>query len=345
MASYIGQHSAHFPRNMHTMPKALITPMTLAGIDSPYLGILRDAGFEILFPKRAFQLTEQEILEALPGIQAVIAGSEPYTPRVLTANTQLRVIARAGVGYDAINVPEATARGIAVAIAPGTNQDAVAEHTFALILALAKDIPNQHYAIRAGGWPRGTNLPLRDRVLGIAGLGRIGKAVAVRGKAFGMRLLAYEPYPDEPFAAFYGVEFVSFEKLLAESDYLSLHLPLTEQSRHLMNGRTLTRMKPTAHLINTARGGLVCEADLVAALKAGRIAGAGLDVFEQEPPAGTNPLFQFPNVVFTPHSAGGDLASRDAMALSAAKTIVALSRGEWPAEAIVNPEIKERFRW
>jgi D-3-phosphoglycerate dehydrogenase len=325
--------------------KVLITPMTLAGIDSPYQGVLRDAGFELVFPKRAFLLTEQELLDVLPGICGVIAGSEPYTPRVLSANPALRVIARAGVGYDAVNVPAATERGVVVAIAPGTNQESVAEHTFALILALAKDVPSQHAAIRAGGWPRRPNLPLRGRTLGIAGLGRIGKAVAERGSAFRMRLIAYEPYPDRAFAKRFGVELVSFEQLLAESDFLSLHLPLTEQSRHLMDKKTLFRMKPTAYLVNTARGGLVCEADLCEALETGRIAGAGLDVFEEEPTQAGNPLFRFEKVVVTPHAAGVDLQSRDDMAVSAARTIVALSRGQWPAEAVVNPEVKARFRW
>jgi phosphoglycerate dehydrogenase-like enzyme len=325
--------------------KVLITPMTLAGIESPYLSVLNDAGFELVFPGRQFQLTEEELLGALPGVCAVIAGSEPYTPRVFAANPQLRVVARAGVGYDAVNVPAATAHGVAVATAPGTNHDAVAEHTFALILALAKDLPNQHNAVRVGDWPRRANLPLRGRTLGIAGLGRIGKAVAERGKAFGMNLIAYEPLPDKPFAARIGVEFVSFMELLSRSDYLSLHLPLTDQSRNLINKQTLTRMKPSAFLINTARGGLICEADLIEALQSGRLAGAGLDVFEEEPPTKPNPVCQFENVVVTPHAAGVDLQSRDDMAVSAARTIVALSRGEWPGEAIVNPDIRNHFRW
>jgi phosphoglycerate dehydrogenase-like enzyme len=185
---------------------------------------------------------------------------------------------------------------------------------------------------------------LRGRTLGIAGLGRIGKAVALRGEVFGMRLLAYEPFPDQEFAAAHGMRFVSFEQLLAESDFLSLHLPLMPQSKYLINRKTLAQMKPTAFLINTARGGLVCEADLIEALRNRKIAGAGLDVFEDEPP-GKSALFELDNVVVTPHAAGVDLQSRDDMALSAAEAIVSLSRGEWPAEKIVNPEVKERFRW
>jgi phosphoglycerate dehydrogenase-like enzyme len=327
------------------MAKVLIAPAALTNVGGPYLDLLRGAGFDLAFSPYGHQMNEEELLGQLPGARASVAGSEPYTRRVMEANPQLRVIARVGVGFDAVDLAAATAHGIAVCIAPGTNQDAVAEHAFALILALAKNVVSQHAGVIAGAWPRGTNLPVRGRVLGIAGLGRIGKAVALRGRAFGMPLLAYEPFPDPAFVAAHGITLVPFERLLAESDVLTLHLPLTPESRHLINRRTLARMKPTAVLINTARGGLVCEADLVEALRTGRLGGAGLDVFEDEPPAADNPLFALDNVVLTPHAAGGDLKSRDDMALAAARAIVALSRGEWPAEQVVNPEVRATFRW
>jgi len=327
------------------MPKVLITPAPLAGLEGPHLKILREAGFDFAYPPVKHQLSEDELLEQLKGISATLAGSEPYTPRVFKAHPQLRVVARAGVGYDAVNLEGATASGVAVAIAPGTNQESVAEHTFTLILALAKNLISQHNGTRIGSWPRQANLPLRGRTLGIGGLGRIGKAVAVRGAAFGMKLIAYEPFPDQAVVKQYGIALVSIERLLAESDYLTLHMPLTPESRQLINKQTLAKMKPTAFLINTARGGLVCEPDLVEALKQGRIAGAGLDVFEDEPPPREHPLFAFENVVFTPHAAGVDLQSRDDMAVSAARAIVALSKGQWPAEQIVNPEVKGKFRW
>jgi D-3-phosphoglycerate dehydrogenase / 2-oxoglutarate reductase len=326
------------------MPKVLIAPMTLAKTQGPHLSLFRAAGFDLVFPGRPMQLVESELLEILPGIDAVLAGSEPYTAKVLKANPTLRVIARVGVGYDAVDVAAATEHGIAVTIAPGTNQDAVAEHTFCLMLALVKNLISQHAGVKAGAWPRGTNLALRGLTLGIAGLGRIGKAVAVRGAAFDMRLLAYEPYPDHAFAAKYQVTFVPFEQLLAESDFVSLHLPLTLESKYVINKRTLGLMKPTAFLINTARGGLVCESDLLEALRTKRIAGAGLDVFEEEPP-GHNPIFELGNVVLTPHAAGVDVRSLSDMTMSAAEAIVALNRGEWPAEKIVNPEVRSKFRW
>jgi phosphoglycerate dehydrogenase-like enzyme len=324
--------------------RVLIAPATLASIQGQFLDVLHEAGFELVYPARATQLTEQELFDQLKGITATVAGSEPYTRRVLLAHPTLRAIARAGVGFDAVDLAAATERGIAVAITPGTNQDAVAEHTFTLILALAKHLIPQHHGTRAGLWPRQANLPLRGRTLGIAGLGRIGKAVALRGECFGMKLLAHEPYPDRVFVEKHGITLVTMERLFAESDFLTLHVPLTPESTHLINQRTLALMKPTSFLINTARGGLVSEKDLLEALKARRIAGAGLDVFEQEPPV-PGPLFEMDNVVLTPHAAGVDLRSRDDMALSAAQAIVKLSRGEWPADQVVNPEVKSRFRW
>jgi D-3-phosphoglycerate dehydrogenase len=323
----------------------LIAPATLAGIDGEYLQILRDGGFDLVFPPRSTLLTEEDLLRLLDGAQAVIAGSEPYTRRVLEAHPQLRVIARAGVGYDAVDCQACCERGVAVTITPGTNQESVAEHTFAMILALAKNLVPQHLGTRAGKWPRQANLPLRGRTLGIAGLGRIGKAVAVRGAAFGMKLLAYEPYPDASFVKQHGITLLSLEKLLAESDYVTIHVPLSPESKYLINARTLALMKPTAFIVNTARGGLINEDDLVAALKNKKLAGAGIDVFEQEPALPNHPLYAFDNVVVTPHAAGVDLQSRDDMAVSAARSIVALSHGEWPAEQVVNAEVRSCFKW
>src|SRR5260370_11868374 len=198
-------------------------------------------------------MTEEELLPALAGIDASLAGSEPYTRRVLAANLTLKVIARVGVGYDAVDLAAATKHRVAVTITPGANHDAVAEHTFALLLALAKGLVNQHQLTQAGAWPRQTTLPLRGRTLGLAGLGRIGKAVALRCERFDMKLLAFEPFPDPEFVRRHHGTLLPFDRLLADSDFLSLHLPLTPESTHLINKRTLSKMKATAFLINTAR--------------------------------------------------------------------------------------------
>jgi D-3-phosphoglycerate dehydrogenase len=322
----------------------LICPPVLEDIRGPYYEALNGAGFEMVYPKKGAQLTEAELLHHLGGVAASLAGSEPYTRRVLDAHPQLRVIARAGVGYDAVDLEAATEHGVAVTITPNTNQDAVAEHTFTHILALAKNLISQHQGTIQGKWPRQANLPLRGRTLGIAGLGRIGKAVALRGACFGMRLLAYEPFPDHAFAAKVGLTFVTWEELLAQSDFLTLHMPATKEAYHLINRQALAKMKSTAFVINTARGTLVNEPDLVEALRTKKIAGAGIDVFEQEPP-GDHPLFHLDNVVITPHAAGVDLQSRDDMAGSAAQAIVSLSKGEWPTEKVVNPAVRAKYKW
>lgn len=327
------------------MQKVLITPATLAGVEAPFLKLLRDARFEIVFPPVRRQLTDEEIIQLLPGITACLAGSEPYTRRAIEGAPQLRVIARCGVGYDAVDLAAANERGIPVTITPGANQDAVAEHTMALMLALTRTLISQHNGIVAGKWPRESSVPVRGHTLGIAGLGRIGKAVAVRAAAFDMRLVAFEPAPDMNFVKQYKIELLPFEKLLAVSDFVSIHVPLSVESKHLINSRTLALMKPTAYLLNTARGGLVCEADLYKALKEKKIAGAGLDVFEEEPPDPNNPLFKLDNVVLTAHTAGSDWKSRNDMAYMAAQAIVALSRGEWPAHQVVNPESRAKHRW
>jgi phosphoglycerate dehydrogenase-like enzyme len=326
------------------MTKVLIGPAPLAGHEAAFSRALRDAGFELVYPPRRAQMTEPELDVTLRGVSAALAGSEPYTRAVLKAHPQLRVIARAGVGYDAVDCAAATDLGVAVTIAPGTNQDAVAEHTFALMLALAKNLIPQHRGTCALKWPRGATVPLRGRTLGIAGLGRIGKAVAVRGECFRMPLLAYEPYPDIEFVARHKVRLVSLEQLFGESDFLTLHMPATADSRSMVNRATLRLMKPSAFVINTARGSIINEPELIEALQARRIAGAGIDVFEDEPPA-DSPLMHMDNVVVTPHAAGVDLQSRDDMALSAAEAIIALSRGEWPEEKVVNPEVRSRFQW
>ena len=328
------------------MAKVLISPREVAKFADKFRGVLETAGLEVVLPPAEANMpTEDELLGALRGVEAVVAGSEPYTPRVLAANPQLRVIARVGVGFDAVDLPAATAAGIAVTIAPGTNQGSVAEHAFALMLGFTRHIPARHAALAAGGWNRLMSVPLRGRTLGLAGLGRIGKAVAARAAAFEMRVMAYDPIPDGAFCGAHGIASVTFDELLAASDFLSLHLPLTAETRHVINRSTLARMKPGAVLVNTSRGGLVCEPDLVAALREGQLAGAALDVFEQEPTPADNPLRTLPNVVLTPHAAGVDVQSLEDMARSAAQAVASIRRGEWPTEKVVNPDVRSQFRW
>ena len=326
------------------LPKVLIAPAPMREIPESYAPVL-ESNFELVYPKRVAQMTVPELLDQLPGCVASLAGSEPYTRAVIekAAAAGLKVIARAGVGYDGVDLEAATDCGVAVTNAPGTNHDAVAEHALLLMLALAKNLTMQHNRMVEGGWPRVAQLPLRGRLLGIIGLGRTGKAVALRAKAFLMPVIASDPYVDGAWAKEQGIALVSHDELFERADIVSLHVPTTSETRNLICARTLGLMKATAHLVNTARGEVVHEADLYEALKAKRIAAAGLDVFCDEPPTGT-PLLTLDNVVLTAHTAGVDVQSRLDMANMAAVGIRKLLVEKcWPAEMVVNPAVKGKW--
>lgn len=325
-------------------PTVLVAPKNLIEKGGEPLDILRAAGFEIrLASPRKDLLTADEVEPNLEGVQAVVAGSEPYTGVMLRRNPQIRVVSRVGVGYDSVDVATASELGIAVAVTPGTNHDSVAELTFALLLAIAKRVVPSCASVCAGGFERRMTEPIRGKTMGIVGYGRIGRAVARLARAFGMRVLAYDPaapVPDAP-----EVEPASLEALLAASDVVSLHAPLVDQTRRLIREETIALMKPGAILLNTARGGLVDEAALAAALERGRIAAAGLDVFEREPPAGS-PILQAPNVVLTPHVGGIDLEGMRRMSVMACQNVVDLHRGELVPERIVNWDaLGPGWRW
>ena len=329
--------------------RVLVAPAPLREIEHTYGPILRGAGYTIEYPPRDNFLTEQqmsvaELLAQLPGCLATLAGSEPYTREVIAkaAAAGLKVIARAGVGYDAVDLEAATDHGVAVCFAPGTNQDAVAEHAFMLMLALVRKLREQDTEIRQGLWPRRAVGNLRGNTLGIVGLGRIGKAVAMRAIPFGLNVLATEIAPDLAFAAAHNVTLVPLEELLTRADIVTLHVPKTPLTKNLIRRETLALMKPTAIVLNTSRGGVVHEADLYDALVEKRIAAAGLDVYEKEPP-GANPLFALDNILLTAHTAGVDQQSRQDMARLPAHAIVKLLAGEWPADWVVNPQVKEKF--
>jgi D-3-phosphoglycerate dehydrogenase len=317
----------------------LITPPILRDRAGPHLDLLRQAGCEIRYPLQSRLLTAEEIRNQIRGIDAVIASPEPYTEAVMAEADRLKLIARTGVGYEMVDLEAATRRGILVTITPGSNHESVAEYAMALVLALGRGVTAHHDSMREGAWKRVICPGIRGRTLGIVGLGRIGKAVAERARPFGLRLLAAESFPDDAFIARLGMELVSLPRLLAESDFVTLHTPVTPETRGLINHETLTLMKPSAYLINTARGELIDEQALAEALGEHRIAGAGLDVFRREPPV-DSPLLGLPNVLYSPHIAGVDQDSVEAMAAMAAEIVVTVLRGGSPApEQVVNPAV------
>lgn len=331
------------------MPRVMITPTSMQHRPSPFAGLLERAGFEVRYPTNpelVMGLTgDEETIRQLKGIDAIIAGGEYFTPAVLDGLPELRVIARAGVGFDRVDVAAATRRGIPVTVTPSANHEAVAEHAITLLLATVRSIVSTSRQVAAGRWPRRTLGTVRGKTLGIVGLGRIGRSTAVRAIPLGMKVVAHEIFPDQEFVRAHGIELLNFEQLLERSDFITLHCPLTDQTRHFFGKEAFDRMKPGSILINTARGPLVNETDLLEALRSGRLRAAGLDVMEQEPPDPDNPLLRMPNVLVTPHQAGGDEASVIAMGMEAAECVIALWQGDWPEGAVINDELKSGWKW
>jgi phosphoglycerate dehydrogenase-like enzyme len=326
------------------MPKVLVTAPGVTGPNDPRLQPLVDAGWQIRTHRwSGGRPAEEDVVELVQGNDAVIASaSERYTPAVIARADTLKHIARWGVGYETVDVPAATDNGVLVTTTQGSNHWAVADQAFALMLAVARRTVELDKLARTRKWSRPLSRDVWQKTLGIVGLGRIGKGVAQRAFGFEMKVLAYEPYPDDAFCARWNVELVELEDLLRRSDYVTLHAPGEGPNQGLVNTERLALMKPTAVLINTARGVLVDEDALYAALKAGKIAGAGLDVRVCEPPEDDR-FEALDNVVLTPHAAG---STQEAQAVSAdmvVRSVLQAARGEQP-HGLINPEVWDRRR-
>jgi D-3-phosphoglycerate dehydrogenase / 2-oxoglutarate reductase len=324
------------------MPKVLITARYFA-VDPEPFELLRAHGCEVVHSEIDWTLgdgnvSETRAIELLQDVDAAIISSLPLTDHVLAHLGKLKIIAIRGVGYDSVDIPAATARGILVIVAPGFT-DSVADYTFALMLAVTRQVALADRLVRAGRWEVLVSTNICGKTLGIIGLGRIGKAVARRARGFDMMVLATDVVHDEAFAQQYGVMYLPLPELLQRADIVSINAPLSRDTRHLIDAQALRLMKPTAFLINTARGGLVDEHALAAALRDGRLAGAGLDVFHQEPLQ--HNLFQgMDNVVLSPHLAAYSREGLRETGLLAAQGVVAVLEGKRPHPAvIVNPEV------
>src|SRR5246500_5556936 len=261
----------------------------------------------------------------------IVRSATRVSKELLEKAPRLRAVGRAGVGVDNIDLSEATKRGVLVMSTPGGNAVSVAEHTFALMLALARQVPKVDKAFHEGRWEKSSaaGTEVRGKTLGLIGLGRIGSEVAIRADAFDMRVLGYDPYISEAAAREVQVELVPLERLLAESDFVSLHTALSPATQNLINAKTLAQMKKGARLVNAARGELIDEADLAEALKSGKLAGAALDVFVEEPPKSAA-LVGLPNVVATPHVAGSTAEAQEEVG-----TQVAVQVRDYLAEGVI----------
>jgi phosphoglycerate dehydrogenase-like enzyme len=298
------------------MTTVAVTPRSFRETPGEHLDRL-GAAVDVRFPEVDRPLDEDEMVGLVRGCEGLIVGVDPVTARVLEAG-RLRVVVKYGSGMDNIDVAAAERLGVRVSSTPGANARSVAELAVALLLALARNVATHDRGVRQGSWKRVTGIELAGKRLGIVGYGAIGREVAeIARRGLGMDVVAHDPFVEEA-----GVPLRSLGEVLATSDAVSLHLPLTDETRGVIGEGELAAMKPTAFLINTARGGLVDEAALAEALRSGRLAGAALDGFEAEP-LGASPLRELDNVVFSPHAGA---ATREAVLRTASRAVDQLLR-------------------
>jgi len=307
------------------------------------MDVLAKRGFTVLLPRENSQEAFEELL---PDAEAIVLRTNvTVTAACMEKAPKLRIVARTGAGYDNVDVEAATERGVMVCNLVGVNSVSVAEHAVALIMTMMKQLPFYDRETRAGNWKaRRSNaaVELEGKTVGVAAMGNVGSKVAkICHDAFGMKVLAFDPYVRDRFAGFEYTFVDDLATLFRESDVVSLHLPSTEQTKGVVNRDLLSQMKRTAYLVNTARGDLINEDDLAAALRDEKIGGAALDVFGQEPPSEDSPLMGLSNIVLTPHIASLTKEVTVKMAIGAAQAVVDLADGKEP-EFIVNREVLKR---
>ncbi len=310
-----------------------------SGKRASVVGRFTDLGWEVRQARLGADTPEVEVIEAVRGVDGVLAHIEPYTRRVIEGAPRLRVLSRAGVGYDAIDVEAATEHRVAVCTSVGSNDRTVADYAVMLMLALARNLIPGHTTLhRDGRFDRPLGVDFFGKTVGIVGTGMIGKQVAQRVRGFDCPILGYDVVQDAAFAEASGLRYVPLETLLRASDFVTVHLPLLAPTHHLIGAEQLALMRPSAFLVNTARGPLVDEQALSAALARRTIAGAALDVFEAEPLTADSPLRALDNVILTPHNAGGTQEATERSGEMAADSIVRVLQGQRP-RACVNPEV------
>jgi D-3-phosphoglycerate dehydrogenase len=320
--------------------RLLVTPTSYARNDPRLLGELERQVGEVIVNQTGRPLRSEEVARLLPGCDGYIAGLDAIDRPALQAADRLRVIARYGVGLDNVDLGAAGEKGIVVTYTPGANSASVAELAVGLMLSLARNIPQAAQATRAGEWPRWSGVSLEGKTIGLIGLGAIGKQVACRLAGFDCRIQAYDPVQDTAFAQAHRVELAPLQALLSQADFVSLHLPLLPETRALVNAAFLAGMKSGAFLINTSRGELIEELALVEAIRSGRLAGAALDVFTEEPPGVGNPLLSLPQVIVTPHCGSHTDGATNAMGWMAFHDCLAVLRGEAPRYPVVAGSVR-----
>jgi len=311
--------------------------MSKVGVDS--LEYMRKSGCEVVMAGKMGPLPAGELQAAIPGFDAVLASVDQFTKAVLKSDaaSRLKLISRWGVGFDSIDVPTATEQGIVVAYVPGLLNNAVADYAFTLLCAVARRVHEGHLMMTRGIWKPTWGHDIFGKTLGIIGCGRIGQAVAKRAAGFEMKVIGYDP-GEKCDAERYGVKFVRLEQLLKESDFVSLHVPLTKETRGMIGEAELNLMKPTAYLINTSRGPVIDEKALAHALVNEGIAGAALDVYASEPLAVDHIFHRTPNLLLSPHQSSWAQETGAHVSRASAEAIVAMSQGKKPMW-VVDPAV------
>ena len=306
---------------MKTNYKVLITPRSFGKSSSKPLDLLKEKGYEVVQNPYGRIMTRQEMMKHIVDVDGIIVGVDPLDREVLACGKRLKAISKYGVGTDNIDVEYAKEKNIPVMRTVGANAEAVADFTFALMLAVARRIVEIDAGCRKLNWNKITSIEVHGKTLGLIGLGAIGKKVARRAAGFDMKVLAFDTFKDEVYAKENGITYVTLEELLKESDFISLHLPLTDETRNLISYEQFKMMKPMAVIVNTARGGIIDENALLWALKEKRIWGAGIDVFEEEPPKNSE-LLKMDNIVIGSHCAASTYEAIEKMGMMAAENLI-----------------------
>lgn len=308
------------------MKKIIVTPRSLTKDGDPALDLLTGEGFEIVFSTPGSMPQEDELIRLLPGCVGYLAGVEPITAAVLEAATELKVISRNGTGINSIDLQAAQRLNIEILRAEGANARGVAELTLGVILGLIRSIPFSDACLKCEKWERRKGLELQGRALGLIGCGKIGQLVSQLALAFGMEVLAYDPYPDRKFAPGLGFRFADLKEVLANSDIISFHCPEQTDGRPILDRERLSRLKPGVFVVNTARASLIDETAILEALHDGGVAGFALDVFDHEPPDAT-PLLSDDRVIVTPHIGGFTSESVSRATLAAVENLLNFFKG------------------
>lgn len=308
----------------------VITARSFGTADEKAYEVLREAGCDWIKVNETDGPIKEQLNEYLTHADALIAGLEPVDAELIEKAPKLKVISRYGVGYDKVDIEAARKRGIQVTITPGANGDSVADLAVALMLDLARNVTIMDQAMKARAKKRPQGLELYEKTLGVIGAGRIGQGVARRCRGFNMKILVHDIYEDEVFKRETGAQYVGLEQLLRESDFITIHSPLTDQTRNMISTEQFKKMKRDAILVNTARGGVVDEAALYRALKDGIIRGAALDATVTEPPY-DSPLMDCSNCLLTPHAGAATAEASSKMSLMAARNVVEVLQGKQSA--------------